>query len=62
TDGLIEIPGTDIDDTTDHLAHHLSQTPAQDLDDLANSLIRHAEQSAAHHDDIALLLIRPHKD
>ncbi|MEV7997319.1 SpoIIE family protein phosphatase, partial [Streptomyces sp. NPDC086077] len=31
TDGLIEIPGTDIDDTTDHLAHHLSQTPAQDL-------------------------------
>ncbi|MEV7995838.1 SpoIIE family protein phosphatase [Streptomyces sp. NPDC086077] len=62
TDGLIEIPGTDIDDTTNNLAHHLSQTPAQDLDDLAETLIRHAELSAPNHDDIALLLIRPHKE
>ncbi|MEU3553727.1 SpoIIE family protein phosphatase [Streptomyces fragilis] len=58
TDGLVEIPGTDIDETTDALARHLAQAPCQDLDDLADDLIRHAERSAPGHDDIALLLLR----
>ncbi|MFE3634764.1 SpoIIE family protein phosphatase [Streptomyces cellostaticus] len=59
TDGLVEVPGLDIDDTTDALARYLAQSPVQDLDRLADRLIRHAERSARHHDDIALLLIRP---
>ncbi|MGW7641960.1 SpoIIE family protein phosphatase [Streptomyces decoyicus] len=59
TDGLVEIPGTDIDDTTNALAQHLAQDQSQDLDALAETLIRHAERSAPRHDDIALLLIRP---
>ncbi|WP_234042711.1 SpoIIE family protein phosphatase [Streptomyces marianii] len=58
TDGLVEVPGTDIDDTTDDLARHLAQTRIQGLDDLADDLVRHAERAAPRHDDIALLLIR----
>ncbi len=58
TDGLVEIPGTDIDDTTAALARHLSQARTDNLDRLAENLIRHAEHSDHHHDDIALLLIR----
>ncbi|MFJ3974100.1 SpoIIE family protein phosphatase [Streptomyces sp. NPDC090021] len=60
TDGLVEVPGTDIDHATDVVARHLAQAETHSLDDLAQSLLRHAEHSAGHHDDIALLLIRPH--
>ncbi|MEV6424894.1 SpoIIE family protein phosphatase [Streptomyces sp. NPDC051662] len=60
TDGLVEIPGTDIDDTTNALAEHLAHAQIQNLDNLADDLILHAERSAPRHDDIALLLIRPH--
>ncbi|MBQ0887111.1 SpoIIE family protein phosphatase [Streptomyces sp. RM72] len=59
TDGLVEIPGTDIGDTTDALARHLAETPCQNLDDLADHLVRHAQRSAPRYDDIALLLLRP---
>jgi len=59
TDGLVETPGTDIDQTTHDLAQHLTQAPGQDLADLADALIHHAERGVARHDDIALLLIRP---
>ncbi|MDN3267025.1 SpoIIE family protein phosphatase [Streptomyces sp. MA15] len=59
TDGLVEIPGTDIDDTTNALAQHLAENPCLNLDDLADDLIRHAQRSAPRHDDIALLLLRP---
>ncbi|MEU0599891.1 GAF domain-containing SpoIIE family protein phosphatase [Streptomyces sp. NPDC006393] len=59
TDGLVETPGTDIDDTTHDLAQYLAQTRTQDLDHLADTLIHHATQGAPRHDDIALLLIRP---
>ncbi|MEV6682893.1 SpoIIE family protein phosphatase [Streptomyces erythrochromogenes] len=58
TDGLVEIPGADIDDTTAALARHLARAGTDDLDQLAGSLLRNAELSARHHDDIALLLIR----
>nr|WP_314251677.1 PP2C family protein-serine/threonine phosphatase [Streptomyces sp. DSM 40907] len=60
TDGLVEVSGTDIDDTTNALTRHLARTRTQNLDHLAENLIRHGEQSTRHHDDIALLLIRPH--
>ncbi|MFE0604164.1 SpoIIE family protein phosphatase [Streptomyces sp. NPDC058892] len=59
TDGLVEVPGTDLDDTTEALARHLARTPVHHLDDLAQSLLRHAGHPARNHDDIALLLIRP---
>ncbi|MBT2480067.1 SpoIIE family protein phosphatase [Streptomyces sp. ISL-94] len=60
TDGLVESPGTDIDDATAALAGHLAAAEPEDLDALADILLHHAEQSAPRHDDIALLLIRPH--
>jgi PAS domain-containing protein len=62
TDGLVEIPGTDIDHTIARLAHHLAQAPTHDLDDLADTLVHHARRAAPRHDDIALLLIRPRPD
>ncbi|WP_327122114.1 SpoIIE family protein phosphatase [Streptomyces sp. NBC_01341] len=61
TDGLVEVPGTDIDDTTTNLAQHLAQAQTHDLDALADTLIRHAGRLGPRHDDIALLLIRPHE-
>ncbi len=58
TDGLVEVPGTDIDDTTNTLTRHLAETRTQNLDHLAANLIHYAEHSTRQHDDIALLLIR----
>ncbi|MEU9731738.1 SpoIIE family protein phosphatase [Streptomyces sp. NPDC048002] len=59
TDGLVEVPGADIDDTTNALAGRLAQSATRDLDRLADFLVSHAEHTAGHDDDIALLLIRP---
>ncbi|MEV7076168.1 SpoIIE family protein phosphatase [Streptomyces sp. NPDC093990] len=61
TDGLVETPGTDIDDATSALAHRLSTAPAQNLEMLADALLDHAERSAPRNDDVALLLVRPHR-
>ncbi|MFJ6946779.1 SpoIIE family protein phosphatase [Streptomyces wuyuanensis] len=58
TDGLVEIPGTDIDESTDAVVQYLARTHFQNLDCLADGLIHHAERSAPRHDDIALLLVR----
>lgn len=58
TDGLVEIPGTDIGDNTDDLALRVGQDRSGDLDQLADALMRHAEESAPRLDDIALLLLR----
>lgn len=60
TDGLVETPGTDIDDATTALATHLAAAQAESLETLADALLNHAEQSAPRNDDIALLLLRPH--
>lgn len=59
TDGLVETPGTDIDESINALAQHLGQAQSPHLDELADTLILHAEQSTPRYDDIALLLIRP---
>ncbi len=61
TDGLVEVPGADIDHAIDALAGRLTQSRIQNLDRLADCLLRHAESSASHHDDIALLLVRPNR-
>ncbi|OEJ28493.1 PAS sensor protein [Streptomyces agglomeratus] len=58
TDGLVETPGTDIDDSIAHLARQLALARDQTMDALADTLIAHATKSAPRHDDIALLLIR----
>ncbi|WTL22942.1 SpoIIE family protein phosphatase [Streptomyces sp. NBC_01506] len=58
TDGLVEIPGTDIEDITNALALRIGQDQSRDLGRLADALIHDAEQSAPRLDDIALLLLR----
>ncbi|WP_079191370.1 SpoIIE family protein phosphatase [Streptomyces sp. CB00455] len=58
TDGLVESPGRDIDDTIDATAAHLAVTHDRPLEPLADELIRHARRASPRHDDIALLLLR----
>ncbi|MET7848186.1 SpoIIE family protein phosphatase [Streptomyces avermitilis] len=59
TDGLVEAPGTDIEDAIASLANQLAHAQSQTMDALADSLISHAQRSAPRSDDIALLLINP---
>ncbi|MEF9907968.1 SpoIIE family protein phosphatase [Streptomyces sp. P9-A2] len=56
TDGLVETPGTDIDDATAALAGLLEHADPTDLDAMADLLVRHAPAPG---DDIALLLLSP---
>ncbi|WP_371589177.1 SpoIIE family protein phosphatase [Streptomyces virginiae] len=58
TDGLVEIPGTDVEDTTAELAHQLTHLEGRTMDDIADALVQYATASAPRHDDIALLLIQ----
>ncbi|KJK47989.1 SpoIIE family protein phosphatase [Streptomyces sp. NRRL F-4428] len=58
TDGLVETPGTDIDDATAALAAQLAAAQNEDLETLADALLDHAERTAPRTDDIALLLLR----
>lgn len=59
TDGLVEAPGTDIDDAVDDLARVLARTEPHAMNSVADTLIQHARRSAPRSDDIALLLIHP---
>ncbi|MEV7617679.1 SpoIIE family protein phosphatase [Streptomyces sp. NPDC089799] len=58
TDGLVEIPGVDIGDSTADLLRYFAHADAATLDGLADGIIRHAEEATAHIDDMALLLLR----
>ncbi|MEV5239497.1 SpoIIE family protein phosphatase [Streptomyces cinnamoneus] len=58
TDGLVEIPGTDIGRTTAELARHLTASGDLALHHLIDSLVQHTRPTE-HADDIALLLLRP---
>ncbi|AWW43047.1 SpoIIE family protein phosphatase [Streptomyces cadmiisoli] len=58
TDGLVETPGVDLDDSMDGLATRLAQAPPQPMDRLATDLIDHAKRTGPRTDDIALLLMR----
>ncbi|MFE0631138.1 SpoIIE family protein phosphatase [Streptomyces sp. NPDC058864] len=58
TDGLVESPGTDIDETITEFARQLAQAPEQSVDALADTLIHHAGRTTPGTDDMALLLIR----
>lgn len=57
TDGLVETPGTDIDDAITDLARQLTRAGHQNPDSLADTLLQHAERAAPRTDDIALLLL-----
>ncbi|MEU1464446.1 SpoIIE family protein phosphatase [Streptomyces sp. NPDC005727] len=59
TDGLVEAPGTDIDEAIAALADQLACARTQSMDALADSLIARAQRSAPRSDDVALLLISP---
>ncbi|MEU2288807.1 SpoIIE family protein phosphatase [Streptomyces sp. NPDC013178] len=56
TDGLIETPGVDLDDSITHLAGHLADADDRDLDLLIDHLLRNA-RSVQRTDDIALLVL-----
>lgn len=58
TDGLVETPGTDLDDSIAQLAHHLAAADDRDLDRLIDTLLREAATSAQRTDDIALLVLQ----
>lgn len=58
TDGLVEVPGADIDEVTAGLTRHLAAGPPEDLDHLIDSLVHLAWPTGRHTDDIAMLVIR----
>ncbi|MEX2985419.1 SpoIIE family protein phosphatase [Streptomyces sp. C36] len=59
TDGLVERPGTDIDETTADIARALADTSGLPLHHVIDSLVQHACPTGQHADDIALLLLQP---
>ncbi|ALO95365.1 phosphatase [Streptomyces hygroscopicus subsp. limoneus] len=61
TDGLVEAPGTDIEDAIRALAGRLAHARNQPVDALADTLVTGAQHTAARSDDVALLLISPHR-
>ncbi|MFJ3583051.1 SpoIIE family protein phosphatase [Streptomyces sp. NPDC090127] len=58
TDGLVETPGTDIDDSLAELAGHLAATDERDLDALIDILLARVRPASRRTDDIALLVLR----
>ncbi|MVO85352.1 SpoIIE family protein phosphatase [Streptomyces sp. p1417] len=58
TDGLIETPGVDLDDSIAHLAHHLARADDRDLDLLVDDLLGEVSSTAQRPDDIALLVLQ----
>ncbi|POX62051.1 PAS sensor protein [Streptomyces sp. Ru62] len=62
TDGLVEAPGTDIEEAITALADRLAHAGDQPMDALAGTLITRAQHTAPRSDDVALLLISPRRD
>lgn len=58
TDGLVEVPGVSLDETTADLAARLSRGAPDDLGALADALVDHARRTAPRDDDMALVLLR----
>lgn len=59
TDGLVEVPGADIEGTTADLAHHLGASSDLPLHHLVDHLVHRTRPTDRRTDDIALLLLRP---
>ncbi|MFD1829567.1 SpoIIE family protein phosphatase [Streptomyces desertarenae] len=60
TDGLVEVPGTDLEDSIAEFAGHLEHAGHQHMRALADTLLRRAGRPAPRADDTALLLLSPH--
>ncbi|MEU4654080.1 SpoIIE family protein phosphatase [Streptomyces sp. NPDC023723] len=58
TDGLIEMPGVDLDDSVARLARHFAQADEGDLDLLIDDLLAKAGPTGRRTDDVALLALR----
>ncbi|MFE0363156.1 SpoIIE family protein phosphatase [Streptomyces griseoaurantiacus] len=58
TDGLIEKPGTDLDEALAELAERLAGDPGEPLDALADRLLGRGAADGERPDDVALLLLR----
>lgn len=58
TDGLVESPGTDFEDSVADLCRRLTDLGDLPLDDLADALVQHGADAENRLDDIALLLLR----
>ncbi|WP_051790495.1 SpoIIE family protein phosphatase [Streptomyces sp. NRRL S-1022] len=58
TDGLVERPGVDLDDSINGLARHLARADDRDLDLLIDDLVSEACTTGQRADDIALLLLQ----
>ncbi|MDQ0906673.1 SpoIIE family protein phosphatase [Streptomyces canus] len=57
TDGLVETPGVDLDDSFTRLAHHLAQADERDLDLLIDDLLSKAGTAGQRTDDVAILVL-----
>ncbi|TXS04169.1 GAF domain-containing protein [Streptomyces sp. col6] len=57
TDGLVEVPGTDLDESTAALAQQFTRGSGRPMDAVADDLVRYAKEVTPGSDDIALLLI-----
>ncbi|MDH6546084.1 serine phosphatase RsbU (regulator of sigma subunit)/PAS domain-containing protein [Streptomyces sp. SAI-208] len=57
TDGLVERPGVDLDDSFNRLAHHLAQADERDLDLLIDDLLSKAGTAGQRTDDVAILVL-----
>ncbi|MER6072585.1 SpoIIE family protein phosphatase [Streptomyces sp. NPDC001817] len=58
TDGLVETPGTDIEDALVDLGALLCEAGDQPLEGLADEVIRHSAAASGRVDDVAVLLLR----
>jgi len=62
TDGMVEVPGADLDETTSELADQLARATGQTMDEVADLLEKNAPTAAQRRDDAALLLIQVVED
>ncbi|MEV5488339.1 SpoIIE family protein phosphatase [Streptomyces bobili] len=58
TDGLIETPGVDLEDSMNQLAAELSRADDRDLDALVETLLRTSGTAGKRTDDVALMVIQ----
>ncbi|MFF9086290.1 SpoIIE family protein phosphatase [Streptomyces sp. NPDC014991] len=62
TDGLVEAPGIDIEDSLVDLGGLLAEAGDRPLEDLADEVLRHSAAARERVDDVAVLLLRARDD
>ena len=58
TDGLVEKPGVDLDDSIGRLAHRLARADDRHLEPLIDDLLQHTDTTVERADDVALLVLQ----